>query len=44
MVLVGAGNAAAQTGGWLDRPRTRSTTGIAVYNKHGVLVGNHCTT
>jgi ABC-type multidrug transport system fused ATPase/permease subunit len=39
MVLVGAGNAAAQTGGWLI-VRAAIDHGIAVYNKHHVLVGN----
>jgi ATP-binding cassette subfamily B protein len=39
MVLVGAGNAAAQTGGWLI-VRDAIDNGIAVYNKRGVLVGN----
>jgi ABC-type multidrug transport system fused ATPase/permease subunit len=39
MVVVGAGNAAAQTGGWLI-VRDAIDHGIAVYNKHGALVGN----
>jgi ATP-binding cassette subfamily B protein len=39
MILVGAGNAAAQTGGWLI-VRDAIDHGIAVYNKHNVLVGN----
>ncbi len=39
MILIGAGNAAAQTGGWLI-VRDAIDHGIAVYNKHGVLVGN----
>jgi ABC-type multidrug transport system fused ATPase/permease subunit len=39
MVLVGAGNAAAQTGGWLI-VRDAIDHGIAVYNKKGDLVGN----
>jgi ABC-type multidrug transport system fused ATPase/permease subunit len=39
MVLVGAGNAAAQTGGWLI-VRNAIDHGIAVYNKQHVLVGN----
>jgi ABC-type multidrug transport system fused ATPase/permease subunit len=38
MVLVGTGNAAAQTGGWLI-VRSAIDHGIAVY-KHGNLVGN----
>jgi len=39
MVLVGAGNAAAQTGGWL-LVRNAIDEGIVVRNKHGVIVGN----
>ena len=39
MILIGAGNAAAQTGGWLI-VRDAIDHGIAVYNKHNVLVGN----
>jgi ATP-binding cassette subfamily B protein len=39
MVLVGAGNAAAQTGGWL-LVRNAIDKGIVVRNKHGVIVGN----
>jgi ABC-type multidrug transport system fused ATPase/permease subunit len=39
MLLVGAGNAAAQTGGWLI-VQNAINKGIAVYNKHGALVGN----
>jgi ABC-type multidrug transport system fused ATPase/permease subunit len=39
MVLVGAGNAAAQTGGWLI-VRDAIDHGIAVYDKQGELVGN----
>jgi ABC-type multidrug transport system fused ATPase/permease subunit len=39
MVLVGAGNAAAQTGGWLI-VRNAIDKGIVVRNKHGVIVGN----
>ena len=39
MILVGAGNAAAQTGGWLI-VRDAIDHGIVVHNKHGVLVGN----
>ena len=39
MVLVGAGNAAAQTGGWL-LVRNAIDKGIYVRNKHGVIVGN----
>jgi len=42
MILVGAGNAAAQTGGWLIVQRAINN-GIAVYHGHGkhkVLVGN----
>jgi ATP-binding cassette subfamily B protein len=39
MLLVGAGNAAAQTGGWLI-VRDAIDRGIAVYDKHGNLVGN----
>ena len=39
MILVGAGNAAAQTGGWLI-VRDAIDHGIAVYDKHGALVGN----
>jgi ABC-type multidrug transport system fused ATPase/permease subunit len=39
MLLVGAGNAAAQTGGWLI-VRDAIDNGIAVYDKHGNLVGN----
>jgi ABC-type multidrug transport system fused ATPase/permease subunit len=39
MVLVGAGNAAAQTGGWLI-VRDAIDHGIAKSNKQGVLVGN----
>jgi ABC-type multidrug transport system fused ATPase/permease subunit len=39
MVLVGAGNAAAQTGGWLI-VRAAIDHGIAAKNKQGVVVGN----
>ena len=39
MVLVGAGNAAAQTGGWL-LVRNAIDQGIVVRNKQGALVGN----
>ncbi|HJQ49054.1 MAG TPA: ABC transporter ATP-binding protein [Gaiellaceae bacterium] len=39
MVLVGAGNAAAQTGGWL-LVRNAIDKGIVVRNKHGFIVGN----
>jgi ATP-binding cassette subfamily B protein len=39
MVLVGAGNAAAQTGGWL-LVRNAIDKGIVVRNKHGAIVGN----
>jgi ABC-type multidrug transport system fused ATPase/permease subunit len=39
MILVGAGNAAAQTGGWLI-VQNAINKGIAVYNKQGALVGN----
>ncbi|HET8752640.1 MAG TPA: ABC transporter ATP-binding protein [Gaiellaceae bacterium] len=39
MVLVGAGNAAAQTGGWLI-VRNAIDQGIVVRDKHGVIVGN----
>ena len=39
MVLVGAGNAAAQTGGWLI-VRDAIDHGINVHNKQGDLVGN----
>jgi ABC-type multidrug transport system fused ATPase/permease subunit len=39
MVLVGAGNAAAQTGGWLI-VRNAIDKGIVVRDKHGVIVGN----
>ncbi|HEU5476587.1 MAG TPA: ABC transporter ATP-binding protein [Gaiellaceae bacterium] len=39
MVLVGAGNAAAQTGGWL-LVRDAIDNGIVVRDKHGVIVGN----
>jgi ABC-type multidrug transport system fused ATPase/permease subunit len=39
MVLVGAGNAAAQTGGWLI-VRNAIDKGIVVRNKQGVIVGN----
>ncbi len=42
MILVGAGNAAAQTGGWLIVQRAINN-GIAVYHGHGAnktLVGN----
>jgi ATP-binding cassette subfamily B protein len=39
MLLVGAGNAAAQTGGWLI-VQNAINKGIAVYNKQGALVGN----
>ncbi|HJU37082.1 MAG TPA: ABC transporter ATP-binding protein [Gaiellaceae bacterium] len=39
MVLVGAGNAAAQTGGWLI-VKDAINHGIAIYDKHGTLVGD----
>ena len=39
MVLVGAGNAIAQTGGWL-LVRNAIDKGIVVRNKHGAIVGN----
>jgi ABC-type multidrug transport system fused ATPase/permease subunit len=39
MVLVGAGNAAAQTGGWL-LVRNAIDKGIVVRDKHGAIVGN----
>jgi ATP-binding cassette subfamily B protein len=39
MIVIGAGNAAAQTGGWLI-VRDAIDHGIAVYDKHGALVGN----
>ena len=39
MILIGAGNAAAQTGGWLI-VRDAIDHGIAVYDKSGALVGN----
>ena len=39
MVLIGAGNAAAQTGGWLI-VRAAIDHGIAVYDKQGDVVGN----
>jgi ABC-type multidrug transport system fused ATPase/permease subunit len=39
MVLVGAGNAAAQTGGWL-LVRNAIDHGIVVRNKQGAIVGN----
>jgi ATP-binding cassette subfamily B protein len=39
MIVVGAGNAAAQTGGWLIVQRAINN-GIAVYDKQGTLVGD----
>ena len=39
MILVGAGNAAAQSGGWL-LVQNAINKGIAVYDKQGKLVGN----
>ena len=39
MVLVGAGNAAAQTGGWL-LVRNAIDKGIVVRDRHGAIVGN----
>ncbi|MGH2976800.1 MAG: ABC transporter ATP-binding protein [Gaiellaceae bacterium] len=39
MILVGAGNAAAQTGGWL-LVRNAIDKGIVVRDKHGAIVGN----